>query len=161
MENAALTSRSLTTLQEHTIIAALPLASTRHAHPDPAIAPRRPNSADALKRHFDLSQLSQRIFVAPGSLASGPAGAADFSRRSIDRQVPTSDRGCAASDLLSSVDTVVVGWQTASLPTLAVSTGEAGSPRPRRASAPLGEYPSNNVECAHRCPPWTCTGVVC
>src|SRR5262249_41043028 len=89
------------------------------------------------------------------------AGAADFSRRSIDRQVQTSDRRCAASDLGSSVDAVVVGWQTASLPALTVSTGEGGSPRPRRAGGPFGGYPSNDVECAHRCPPWTSTGVVC
>jgi hypothetical protein len=34
-----------------------------------------------------LATFANAIFVAPESLASGPAGAADFSRRSIDQQV--------------------------------------------------------------------------
>jgi hypothetical protein len=71
-----------------------------------------------------------RIF-APSPRRSG--------RRSVDRQVQTLDRCCAASDLGNSVDTVVVGWQTASLPAIAVSAGEAGCPRPRRASYPFWE----------------------
>jgi hypothetical protein len=87
--------------------------------------------------------------------------AVTLGRRSVDRQVRTLDRCCTASDLGNSVDTVVVGWHTASLPAIAVSAGEAGSPRPPRHEAyPFGEYSSNDVECAHRCPPWTCTGVV-
>jgi hypothetical protein len=43
-----------------------PLASPRHAHPDPAIAPRMPNSADPLERHFDLSQLPRTHFRCAG-----------------------------------------------------------------------------------------------
>jgi len=77
--------------------------------------------------------------------------------RSADGQVQTFDRCCATSDLGSSVDTVVVGWQTASLPTLAVSAGEVRFPWPSRypryQSHPFGKYPSNGLECAHRYPP--------
>src|SRR6516162_11545082 len=74
--------------------------------------------------------------------------------RLVHKQGQTFDRCCAASDLGSSVDTVVVRRQTASLPTLAVSTGKVRSPRPsRHQSHPFGEYPPKDLECAHRCPP--------
>jgi len=94
----------------------------------------------------------KRTFIVPSTVR---AGTADVGRRSIDRQVQTPHRRCAARDLFSSVDTVVVGSQTTSLPALAVATGEARSPRPRRTSDPFGEYLSKDGEYAHRCPPWT------
>jgi hypothetical protein len=74
-------------------------------------------------------------------------------RASVDRQAQTC-RCCAAGDLGSSVDTVVVGWQPASLPAFAVSTGEIRSPwAPRRQTQSFTKYPLNDLEFAHGYPP--------
>jgi hypothetical protein len=101
---------------------------------------------------FVIADVPNRVQTHFRCAGNGPRG---HGRRSIDRQVHTPHRRCAARDLFSSVDTVVVGRQTTSLPALAVSTGEARSPRPRRASDPFGEYLSKDGEYAHRSPPWT------